>query len=319
MHERQSRSTGAGVRTLIAALLMVAGVLALSTNTFAVPITSVTPGLTASGNVEFVIAPLVPRPFSDGNVTQAGEIRTTEGGVTTISGFTTAPGTADGVDDGTTVAPGTNPLPGTLTDTGDGFGTSTDLDALFATGFNFNEGYDFVVDITLDLANISAGDTYKATVNVDYSNVVDAGAVDSFAESKLDVELDNVDVLVSDVLSDGLFGDELNGTALGTNGATVSDIGVFSFDVTLAAGATGQVTAAWIWEGGVFAAADNSNTDFSIDITIADVMCQSGPGCVAPPQPLPVPSTFVLFGVGLLSLMVTATWGRRTHRERTTT
>ena len=76
MHERQSRSTGAGVRTLIAALLMVAGVLALSTNTFAVPITSVTPGLTASGNVEFVIAPLVPRPFSDGNVTQAGEIRT---------------------------------------------------------------------------------------------------------------------------------------------------------------------------------------------------------------------------------------------------
>ena len=96
-------------------------------------------------------------PFSDGAVTQNSDVRVKQGGATTSNAFSTTPGTADGADDATTTLPASNPLLGTFTEfgvaSGDGLGYSTDLDAAFETGFSFNEGYDFIVEFAMDLAN----------------------------------------------------------------------------------------------------------------------------------------------------------------------
>ena len=279
-------------RRLATDLLLAGGLLAASAGAYAVPFASITPGLTASGQVELSIAD------SDGNVTQTGQIRTVQGGSTTSRGFTTAPGSNN------TTGPTTNPLPGTLTDINDGFGASTDLDGLFKAV----PAYQFLADITLDLGNTSAGDTYKVTVKVDYSHAVNAGGNAAFADLELDVELNNVDVITPlQVLSDTLLGDEKDGTVLGTFGAPISDIDMFTFDIVLGPGATGQVTAGWEWEGAVSGDADprSSKVDGILDLTIDSVMCQSGPGCAAPPAPAPEPGTLALLGFGLAGMAYT--------------
>jgi hypothetical protein len=293
------------------AALLTAGLLAASAGAFAVPITS---DLTITGSVALSTT-IGVSPFSDGNVTQSGNVRTTAGGTTTMAAFSTSPGTADGADDASTTLPAPNPLTGTLTDTGDGIGWSTDLDALFATGFNFNEGYDFIIDFGMSMANASLVDTYTVTVEVDYSNAVDADGPDAFAVAGLDVERNNVDVLLSDVTSDTLLGDELNNTPTGTFGDPISDSGVFTFDVFIAPGAllADAVGGTHQWEGGVFDDPGASLADVSVDITILDVICSSGP-CGAPPQPTPEPGALALLGLALPALALARRRRARTAR-----
>ena len=83
-----------------------------------------------------------------------------EDGMTLVDS-TTTPGTADGVDDGNTTFPSTNPLSGTLTDTGDGVGYTTDVDASFAAGSlsPLVDGYDFAVDLGITLENLISAES----------------------------------------------------------------------------------------------------------------------------------------------------------------
>jgi hypothetical protein len=245
-------------------------------------------------------------PFSDGNVTQNGAIRTTVGGATTSNAFSTTPGTADGIDDAATTLPASNPLTGNLTDTGDGIGYTTNLDALFETGVNFNEGYDFITDFAVNLANTSVGGIFTVTMQLDYSNVADVEN-DAFADSRLDLEVDTLNVFSSEVLSDSFFGDALNGTPTGTNGALISDSGSFFFDVILNPGDTALIGGLHQWEGGVFEAG-SSLVDIGVDLTIAGVTCAGDCNVV------PVPGAALLFASGLSGLALLRR--RRPHKPR---
>ena len=273
---------------------MYASLLVLPLTTSPVLAALISSDLAITGSVELSTS-IGVSPFSDGNVTQNGAIRTTAGGIPTSNGFSTTPGTADGVDDATTSLPATNPLSGNLTNTGDGIGWDTNLDALFETGFNFNEGYDFIVDLGFSLKNNSLTDTFTITMQLDYSNVADVNGGDAYADSRLDLEVDNVDVFASEVLSDSFLGDALNGVATGTFGGVISDNGIFSFDIILSPGDIAMIGGTHQWEGGVFDTGF-SNADVNMDLFISDVACSGTCNVV------PVPGALLLFSSGLSGL-----------------
>ena len=268
-----------------------ASLLALAFTTSHVLAAPISSDLSITGSVELSTT-IGVSPFSDGNVTQQGNVSTTVGGSTSNDAFATTPGAVDGANDGTTSA--ASLTTGNLIATGDGVGWNTDLDALFQTGFNFNEGYDFIIDLGFNLSNNSLTDIFTITMQVDYSHTVDVDGLDAFAESKMDIELNNIDVRApfSEVLSDSLFGDALNGQALGTFGDTVSDVGIFVFDVVLNPGDVATITGTHQWEGGVFASGF-SNVDVNVDFTVADVACQGVCSVV------PIPGAAILFASGL--------------------
>lgn len=285
--------------------IMYASLLALPLTTSHVLAAPISSDLAITGSVALSTT-IGASPFSDGNVTQSGAIRTSVGGTTTSNGFSTTPGTADGVDDGTTTLPASNPLSGNLTNTGDGIGWNTNLDALFETGFNFNPGYDFIVDLGFNLANNSLTDTFTITMQLDYSHAVDVDGIDAYADSKLDLEVDTVNVFINEVLSDSLLGDARNGVATGTSGDLISDSGIFSFDIILAPGAVALIGGTHQWEGGVFDTGF-SNADVNMDLFISDVACSGTCNVV------PVPGALLLFSSGLTGL---ALFQRRRRKQR---
>ncbi len=252
----------------------------------AVPITS---DLDITGSVDFN---LLTDNFIDSG-TNLGEVRMI-GSSPSSAGFS---GTAG--DSTISVA-------GTLTDTGDGFGASTDLDLTDGEFF-------FTADWTLNVQNTSADD-YKVTFKVNHSNVVDADGAESFSFSAytFDHPFAN-EVFFSDVQSDTEsppFNDELNGDDLGTAGAVVSDIGMDTFDVIISAGTTEIILGELVWEGGVFDTG-LAKVDFSGDILVDEVINLS-----QPPRPIPEPGTFILLSLGLgFASTVAIRRSRRRARE----
>jgi hypothetical protein len=237
--------------------------------------TPFTADLSITGEVEFDTG----FALADGNVTQTGDFSTTEAGVSTSSTF-----------DGTTVT-GANPLLGILTDFGDGFGMSADVDAGFYSEFGIG------IDIGIDVMNTSATDTWKVTFKVgssDFNNEVDADGVDAFADSGFTVDVDSSEVFFTEVLSDTLFGDVLNGVDLGTFGELVSDSGEAFFDVQLAPGATALIEGAWTMEGGVFDPG-TATVDFSAFLSVDSVENLTQ---------VPEPGTLLLLATGLGGLAV---------------
>jgi hypothetical protein len=227
--------------------------------------------------------------LAEGNVTQSGSFFVRVGGGDTITTF-------DGVmvDTG-----GVDPLLGTLTDTGDGFGITGTADAAFDPDIDteFLIGIDFIID----LMNSSATDTYKITFKVgsstggNFNNRVDADGADAFAESEFTVDTPaGTEVFFTDLLSDTLFGDEENGVDLGTFGALVSDIGMETFDITLAPGDMEEIVGAWTMEGGVFANDLGAATvDFSAFLSVDSIENLTQ---------VPEPSTMLLLATGLVGL-----------------
>ena len=230
-----------------------------------------------------------------GNVAQTGEVRTVVGGVTTSSAF--------GIG-----TPGTNPLAGVFTDTGDGIGFTTSLNAGPTSEF------DFIIDLGINFANSSATDTFTITVRVNLSSIVDADGLDSYAESQLDLEVNTVDQINSSIASDTLFGDVSNGASLGTFGAMISDIFNTTFDIVLTPGGNAVLGDHHQWEGGVFDASGASLVDVMLDITIDNIVC-TGPNCVdLPPSSVSEPGTLTMLATTALGFALLKTRRRRDRR-----
>ncbi|ARD43170.1 PEP-CTERM sorting domain-containing protein [Colwellia sp. PAMC 21821] len=245
----------------------------------------ITSDLNITGNVEF---DTVNSTFTTGNATQNADMSLVIGGgtsLTTIANITPT---------------GVNPLGGTLTDYGDGVGVSA---IASTTAGVTSEVPDFIFDIGFSLSNSSATDSYQIFFELAFSNFSDADGSDAFVDAEINLFNSLLDELFfSDLTSDTAFGDQKNGTALTSSGATLSDSGTFLFDITLLAGASNSFSALLKMDGGAFdnTSIFNARTSAFISVVSADNLTNTP----QPPSPVPEPSTFILFFIAMLLLQV---------------
>ena len=184
---------------------------------------------------------------SDGydTISYSGSFSSTAGGVTTTSTF-------DKDADGSyaPVISGANPLSATLTDIGDGLGLTANVAGEGDT--EFLVGIDFAVEIS---------GTSTATFEFLFTNTVDADGDNAYVDSEFTLfeDPDGVgigdtgpEIFFTDLISDTLYGDELNGGSTGTSGDLLTDSGLFSHTVTLLPGETKWLVGSLTMEGGDF-------------------------------------------------------------------
>lgn len=172
---------------------------------------------------------------------------------------------------------------GTLTDIGDGFGIVAS-----ASGADLSEIDVLGLDLTMNLDNSSAIPLW-ITIGLNFSNIVDADGADAFVDSAFslfDSTLADpgIEIFFTDLISDTVYGDDENGTALTTFGAFLSDSGTPSFNILLGPSESFLLTGAFSMTAGAFSS--NYTGEFSADLTVTNV--------------IPVPGALLLGSIGLV-------------------
>ncbi len=244
----------------------------------------ISPDLMISGNVEF---DMVNSSSATGNASQNADMSLVIGGGTTLTSIANVTPT------------GVNPLGGLLTDYGDGVGVSA-IGSSTASGVSSTIP-GFIFDIGFSLSNSSATDSYQVFFELAFSNFADAEGNDAFMDAEINLFNSLLaEIFFSDLTSDTAFGDQKNGIALPTSGATLTDSGTFAFNITLLAGASDNFSAVLKMDGGAFTENSffNSRTSAFISVVGADNLTNTQPP--QPPSQVPEPSTFILFFMAML-------------------
>lgn len=264
---------------LLAPLALAAAMLLPGTNAQALPFTT---DITISGMAG----------FNGGqaqaiDVNQTGSYSVKQGGITTTNTIS-----------GTTVT-GSDPLAAALTEAGDGFGITANVDSSIAGA----EG-EFPMDVAFSIANNSLSTVYKVKLKLEYDHSVDADGDDAFAESKYSLFNDThgVELLLRGVTSDTFFEDQKDNGYLGTFGALVADNGTLFLDLIINPGQLLDLSIRYDMSTGVFSDPGSFMARFSSFLSIASVERAEG-GAV------PVPATLYLMLAGVLGLMAS----RRRH------
>lgn len=231
--------------------------------------------------------------FAFGDASQNGTLTVTAGGSNTSTTYSN-----------TTVTAGTNPLEAALTEIGDGFSfiggaSATTIEDEFLGG----------IDLLLALANLSATDTYRIALGIDFLHTVDADGDDAFVESVFDL-FGSGTSLFTEIISDTFFGDENSSGDLASSGAEVSESGFADpLILELAPGASIDLMGFFTLDGGLFSEG-NLTGSFDFDFSVQAV------SLVSAPTDVPLPGTALLLGAGLLGFAVA---NRKRVRSRTAT
>ncbi len=225
--------------------------------------------------------------FSDnhafaGGFTQLGSYSVKQGGVTTTNTV-----------NGTTVTGG-RPLNAALTQTGDGFGISADVN-----GTSTGVGSEFPMNVEFSIFNSAVSAIYQLTLQFDYSHTVNAngGNAYAFSEFLLVDTTNNLDVMVRNVLSDTFFGDHKNDSNPGTFGDVVADGGTIFLDLILRPGELIEFFAQYDMSLGIVSNSGSAVGSFSGFLSVANVV-QVETGSI------PIPATLFLLLMGGLGLVV---------------
>ena len=239
--------------------------------------------------------------FVENSATQTGSVFGRVGGSDTTFGFTDDPGPPGSV----TTLPTMHG--GGVVGAGDGYGGSATASAdLTAPGSLFyfcpctlGSGFNGDTDLgdggqtpALSIMNSSVVLGYHIFVSLTYSHSADADGDEAFANSDLELLIDDTEVFEAEIWSDTLFGDELNDVLTGGFGANVSDSGVFQTSFVIAPGQTRTLGLDHTWAGlaldvdGSAASSLSASYFLSLDDIIAT----------------PEPGTFGLLGAALAVL-----------------
>jgi len=218
---------------------------------------------------------------------------TQSGSISSIIGTTSSSSTISNA-----TITGTNPLSGTLTDIGDGFGST-----FIMSGNENGDSGELYSDYLFDISNNSLTDQYLVSLNINFTNSVNADGFDAYADSQLSLlnATTLAELFFTDLTSDTLFGDKENGTNLASYGASLSDSGDVLLDILLNPLASMDLSGLNSLEGGVFDSASGFNGTLSTFISVSNVENLTNTG---PPTGVPAPPTLYLMAIGMLGLLL---------------
>lgn len=186
---------------------------------------------------------------------------------------------------------GANPQFGGLSEVGHGFGFGGSASA------SDNGTFGVFMDYGLSLINGSATDAFRITLGLRFDNQVTSSGDDAFAHSEFVLKNGGSELFFTDLWSDALFGNVVDGNPTPDFGGPLGDAGSRTFAFDLAAGESLNLDGFWDLRGGASAQGALASSFFDVFFTIEDVQLLG-----VPPNPVPAPGSLPLLCLGLASL-----------------
>lgn len=183
---------------------------------------------------------------------------------------------------------------GGIVGTGDGFGGTSSVDATDTFSFRADTDLDNSNPLAspLNIVNNSASQRYRFEFSLTYNHQVDATGDDAGLRSDIDLELDGERVFNSELISDTIFGNVVDGLPAAGSGGLLSASGTHQFAFVLDPGEFSRLALDYTMESADYPFISDGQTigAASYFISIDNVVA------------VPEPGTMAIFGLGLVTL-----------------